>query len=111
MVKKSFRGGLDGLLKVKEDEAPIAAAPSSNRPKRGRPRTNFRDIAKSSEEGCKEEETRATFIVNEQSLEKIKAVAYWERQSIKDVIAEALRVYIQEYEQRTGPIKSIPKGK
>jgi len=34
--------------------------------------------------------TRNTFILRKEYLEKIKALAYWERKTIKDVIDEAL---------------------
>ena len=77
--------------------------------KRGRPRTNYREIEKSSQEGCKESETRATFIVNEADLERIKAVAYWERIQIKDAINSALREYIERYEAKNGPLQPKPE--
>jgi hypothetical protein len=77
--------------------------------KRGRPRTNYREIEKSSQEGCRESETRATFIVNEADLERIKAVAYWERIQIKDAINAALREYIERYEAKNGPLQPKPE--
>jgi hypothetical protein len=116
MSKKNFRGigGLNNMLGLSEEETPkkaVVAPASTDKPKRGRPRTNLREIEKSSQEGCKEAETRATFIVNEQDLEKIKAVAYWERQSIKDVISAALRAYIEKYENKAGEVKPVPGRK
>jgi hypothetical protein len=117
MSKKSFRGvgGLSSVIRVSEEaakpqESTILPAPTSN-PKRGRPRTNFREVEKSSQEGCVAEETRATFIVNEQDLEKIKAVAYWERQPIKEIISEAIKGYLEKYEQSSGEVKPIPRSK
>lgn len=80
-----------------------------NRPKVGRPVTNTRQITKTSQEGTKENETRATFIVNEDLLEKVKAIAYWERIRIKDVVDRALLQAIAEYEKKSGPIKPTPK--
>lgn len=68
MAKKDFTGGLNSLLGEQPDK-----------PKRGRPKTQTKEITKSSQEGTKENETRATFIVKEDLLEKLKAVAYWER--------------------------------
>ena len=59
--------------------------------------------------GLKNDETRATFIVREDLLEKLKAVAYWERLSIKDVINEALAHYVDAYERRNGDLKDVPK--
>ena len=59
--------------------------------------------------GLKNDETRATFIVREDLLEKLKAVAYWERLNIKDVINEALDRYVGAYERQNGDLKEIPK--
>jgi hypothetical protein len=58
--------------------------------------------------GLKPGETRATFIVQETTLDKIKAVAYWDRCNIKDVINDAFEAYIKDYEQKKGSIQTIP---
>jgi hypothetical protein len=58
--------------------------------------------------GLKPGETRATFIVQETALDKIKAVAYWDRCNIKEVINAAFDAYIKDYEQKNGSIQSIP---
>jgi hypothetical protein len=97
MSKKDFKGGLGSLL----GDTPT--------PKVGRPKTSTREITKSSQEGTKENETRATFIVNEDLLDKLKAIAYWERILIKDVINNAMGQYIDEYENKNGDINQIPK--
>ena len=39
--------------------------------------------------------TRNTFILRKKYLEKIKALAYWERKTIKEVMDEALGFYIK----------------
>ena len=57
--------------------------------------------------GLKEGETRATFIVNESLIEKIKAVAYWDRVSVKIVMDNALCQFIDSYEKRNGKIKKV----
>ena len=94
MSKKNFTGGLNSLL---------------GETKRGRPVTQTKEITKSSQEGTKEKETRATFIVNEELLDKLKAIAYWERRLIKDVINTALQEYVDKHEKKSGAIKPIPK--
>lgn len=98
MSKKDFTGGLNSLL----GEQP-------EKPKRGRPVTQTKEITKSSQEGTKEKETRATFIVNEDLLEKLKAIAYWDRVLIKDVVNTALQEIVAKYEKKNGDIKPIPK--
>ena len=98
MSKKSFTGGLNSLL-----------GDQTGKPKRGRPKTSTREITKSSQEGTKEKETRATFIVNEDLLDKLKAIAYWDRKLIKEVINTALEEAVSKYEKKNGDIKPIPK--
>lgn len=98
MSKKDFTGGLNSLL-----------GDQPEKPKRGRPVTQTKEITKSSQEGTKEKETRATFIVNEDLLEKLKAIAYWDRALIKDVVNTALQEIVAKYEKKNGDIKPIPK--
>jgi hypothetical protein len=98
MSKKNFTGGLNSLLGDQPDK-----------PKRGRPVTQTKEITKSSQEGTKEKETRATFIVNEELLDKLKAIAYWDRKLIKEVVDTALQDAIGKYEKKNGDIKPIPK--
>lgn len=98
MSKKNFTGGLNSLL-----------GDQPEKPKRGRPVTQTKEITKSSQEGTKENETRATFIINEELLEKLKAIAYWDRVLIKDVVNTALQETVAKYEKKNGEIKPIPK--
>jgi hypothetical protein len=58
--------------------------------------------------GLKAGETRATFIVKEEALEKIKAIAYWDRQNIKDIVQIAIEAYIKQYENTKGTVQAIP---
>jgi hypothetical protein len=104
MSKKEFVGGLGSLLG--EAKQPTKAA---NPKKIGRPKTQLKEITKSSQEGTKENETRATFIVKEDLLEKLKALAYWERKLIKDVIGAALQEAVDKYEKKNGIIKQLKK--
>jgi hypothetical protein len=97
MSKKNFTGGLNSLVGDYQSPRP------------GRPKTQTKEVTKSSQEGTKEGETRATFIINEESLEKLKAVAYWDRLLIKEVINTALEEYLSRYEKKNGEIKPIPK--
>ena len=98
MSKKNFTGGLNSLL-----------GDQPEKPKRGRPATQTKEITKSSQEGTKEKETRATFIVNEELLDKLKAIAYWDRKLIKEVVDTALLDIVDKYEEKNGNIKPIPK--
>jgi hypothetical protein len=50
---------------------------------------------KTSYDGLREGWTRATFILREDYLGKIKALAYWKRKNIKEVMDEALEEYLK----------------
>ncbi len=76
--------------------------------KRGRPRTLSREITKSSQRGLREGYTRATFIISEDVLDKIKAIAYEERKEIKAVVDEALRSYLAGKDVKPVP---APQGR
>ena len=97
MSKKNFTGGLGSLLGDMPEKT-----------KRGRPKTQNKIVTKSSQEGTKENETRATFIINEELLEKLKAIAYWDRVLIKEVINNSLQETVLKYEKKNGDIKPIP---
>jgi hypothetical protein len=65
-------------------------------PQNGGTRRNSRVITTASQEGLPDGWIRATFIVQEHQLAQIKALAYWERKQIKEVITEALSAYLAE---------------
>jgi hypothetical protein len=50
---------------------------------------------KTTQQGLRDGWTRATFILRKRHLEELKELAYWERRTIKEVIDEALRAYLQ----------------
>ncbi|SDY06287.1 hypothetical protein [Flavobacterium degerlachei] len=104
MAKKSFSGGLNSLL---GDTKPSEPSEPTAEPKE--PKAAKKEITKSSQIGTKAKETRATFIVNEDLLEKLKALAYWDRVLIKDIINQALEEHISRYEKKNGEIKEMPK--
>jgi hypothetical protein len=54
-----------------------------------------------SEKGLQDGWTRATFILRRAYLERLKASAYWERKKIKEVIDEALALYLKGKKPRT----------
>ena len=80
MTKKSFKTSFDSLLG--EDKKP--------------------------QEKMTDKEIRSTFIVKQTNINKMKAISYWERKMIKDILDEALTTYIENYEKEKGPIQ-LPK--
>ena len=94
MSKKNFKQGLNSLLPdPQEPTAPTKAETSTKRAQDKEP----------------SQETRATFILDKETLDKIKALAYWERKQIKETLAEALETYLETYEAKHGKIKPQPK--
>ncbi len=101
MSKKDFKEGFVDILGDRPAKKKV-----------GRPRDpSKRKPEKTSQEGTKNDEIRATFIVKEDLLEKIKTLAYWEREQIKETIDKALQGYVDRYESKNGVIKPIPKKK
>ena len=112
MSKKDFKGGLNTILgentaQITPEGAKefldtmIAEVDRAN--KVGRPKTQFKEVNKSSQDGTKENETRATFIVNEELLDKLKATAYWDRVLVKDVLNTALQEYVEKRKPNPRP--------
>jgi len=50
---------------------------------------------KTSQKGLRKGWTRATFIIRSDYLEKIKALAYWERKKVKEVVDDLLGLYLK----------------
>lgn len=53
--------------------------------------------------------TRMTFVVNIKQLEKIREICYRDSTFAKDIIEEALGIYLKRYEKERGEV--IPTGK
>ena len=49
-----------------------------------------------SEQGLTQGWTRATFIITKEHLDKIKDLAWWERATIKQVMHDALKKYLED---------------
>ena len=48
-----------------------------------------------SQKGLKDGWIRATFILRKVYLDNLKALAYWERRKIKEVVDDAFRLYLK----------------
>src|ERR1700733_5658244 len=55
---------------------------------------------KTSQMGLREGWTRVTFILREEHVEKLKSLAYWERATIKDIMDEALSMYLENTKKK-----------
>ena len=86
MAKKRFTTqGFDSLLKGEEEVKKIEI----NKP-------NKQEI-----------EIRFTSLVEKNLMNQIKAISYWERIPIKNIIKRAFKEEIKKYEKLNGPIQEI----
>lgn len=67
---------------------------------------NVEHLIPAAKRGLQEDLIRATFILKQEYLEKIKAYAYWERLQIKDVFDEMCEQFFKDKK-----IRSIPERK
>lgn len=107
MSKKTFKG-VNTVL----GEAPTKRIASKKAPtkKAGRPKTSTKVTTKSVEEGTKEGEMRATFILKVEEVAKIKAISFNEGVMIKDIIGEFIRAGVERYEKSRGVVNIKPKA-
>lgn len=110
-MEKNPRMGIDPLSWIKdsreaEPESSISRVLSTPQvhspPRTGGTQKPPRPSPTASQEGLPEGWIRATFIVQEEHLAKIKALAYWERKQIKEIMTEALSAYLAD--RRVDPI-------
>ncbi len=88
---------LKWITSTKDQEEVIKTLPSKKQIEKitGRPGTNTHKITKSSQSGLPEGWTRATFIVKETTLKKLKDLVYTERSQLKITVNKALESFIE----------------
>lgn len=84
------------IAPAKEEVAPVVQKEAVLKPES--------DGIKSTQKGLQAGWTRATFIVERNINEKIKALAYWDRLTVKEIVNAALEIYLKDRN-----IKPIPK--
>ncbi|WP_282036294.1 hypothetical protein [Saccharicrinis aurantiacus] len=77
MTKKNFTYGMDSLIQ------------NSKR--------NIKTDEVKDHQATKQSKVKATYYYNNMDLESIKAISFYERRSIGDVIEEALKNYLELY--------------
>lgn len=88
MKKKSFKGGIDGLLGVSD---------SHSEPLK---RKN------------KEPYVTVTLRIKESTMDYIRRICYWDRKvplSITDIVNKVLKDHVAEYVKKNGELKPIPE--
>jgi len=81
---------------------------NTGKPKRGRPTEIKRDITKTSQSGLREGLTRATFIIREDTLDRLKQRAYDDRKKLKDIVTEALDYYLDKTKDKETNDTAVP---
>lgn len=97
MSKKDFKGGLQSLI----GESNSITTDNTNVNLPNPPNESVNPKA----------EERATFIIPVDLHDQLKAIAYWERLRIKDVVTSALSEYIEKYIDNNGVIQPLPEDK
>lgn len=63
-------------------------------------------------QNCRPGESRVTYIVTDETQEKVKRLSYHKGASVKEVVNRALSEFISKYEKAMGgPLKPIPNDK
>lgn len=52
---------------------------------------------------------RSTYYMREDIIEALRAIAYWERKTLKEVVHDMTLRYVQDYEAKNGKIKPVPE--
>jgi hypothetical protein len=64
------------------------------------------------EKGAMDGYSRKTYITNDEVAEKVNAIAYWDRKSLKDLIFEMQNNFVKAWEKKNGgPVKPVPTKK
>ena len=73
----------------------------------GRPKHQDKDnsTAASKDAGTKPGEMRKTYVVSTDLVNKIEAISFWDRKSLKEVVNDALTQYVFKWEQDNGSVK------
>lgn len=85
--------GLEWISQQSESQAAMPALKLSD------------DVIPAARRGLQEDLTRATFILQQEHLDKIKAYAYWERVQIKDVLEQMCDQFFENKKVRSIPDK------
>lgn len=72
--------------------------------KSGRPKVT-RDPENASQIGLRDGWTRATFIVREKYLDKLKDLSYWNRQPLKEIVDEVMDDHLKNLKVKPRPKK------
>jgi hypothetical protein len=103
------RLGQDPLEWIKDTRKETGGAEETKKLKQGR--QSIHSIQKipsrlvnPAKKGLRPGWSRYTLIMRDEHLEKVKALAYWDRKDIKEVVDEALGAYL-----KGRPFKPIPK--
>lgn len=97
--KDMLGGSLNNMISQPYAEETIIVPAAEEKPKVGRPRTIDRKITKSSQEGLPVNETRYTVIIKEDLLAEIKAYKDDSGKSMKLIVDEAFRSYIERMKE------------
>lgn len=107
-MAKTSRMGTDPLSWIQDSrkEKPLKeTSPSRNKSLQGLQRLQPPPKKTSPQAGLQKDWRRATFIVKEPLLEKLKDLAYWDRKTIKEIINSLLEAHLKNKKTKPRPKK------
>jgi hypothetical protein len=72
-----------------------------------KPKREPLECTKTSQKGLVQGWTRATFIIKQELCDQLKALAYWDRRTVKEIIDEALSHYLENKKIKAIPAKKV----
>lgn len=93
MSKKTFKSEGEDILWLARKENDISKSSYEDED------SSIYATRKSSQKGLQKGWSRATFILKKEYIDKLKALSYWERTTIKEIIDDALSSYLRNKEE------------
>ena len=100
MTKKNFSSGFDKLL---------GSSPSNDKKEKEQKKKEVETVEEQKE--AVDPEVRATYILKQSTVNKLKDIAYWERAMLKEIIQDALEGYVENWEKENKELLAKSKRK
>ena len=102
MAKKNFSSGFDKLL----GSTPSDATKGDEQKKKEKEVETVEE-----QKEAVDPEVRATYILKQSTVNRLKDIAYWERAMLKEIIQDALEGYVENWEKENKELLAKSKRK
>lgn len=94
---------------AKKDLSGVDVVIGQNPTKAGRPQIHTHKPKTKASIGLPEGYTRATFVIQEVELDRVRALSHWSRVTLSGIVQKAITKFLADYEKKNGPIKALPE--